>query len=117
VQSGSPWAARGRDWAGVALNYLEPAGSHRNPTWANLDLMAAYRLPIQGRARVSLEARLLNAFNNQTRLQTDAQKYLDLRQIPTPPYFAPYEQLNPFFGSGNAFAPPRRLYVSLAAQF
>ena len=56
-------------------------------------------------------------FNNQTRLQTDAQKYLDLRQIPTPPYFAPYEQPNPFFGTGNAFAPPRRLYVSLAAQF
>jgi hypothetical protein len=43
-----------------------------------------------GRARVSLEARLLNVFNNQTRLQIDAQKYLDLRQIPTPPYFAPY---------------------------
>ncbi len=117
VQSGSPWAARGRDWAGVALNYLEPAGSHRNPTWANLDLMAAYRLPLQGRARVSLEARLLDVFNNQTRLQTDAQKYLDLRQIPTPPYFAPYEQLNPFFGTGNAFAPPRRLYISFVSQF
>ena len=117
VQSGSPWAARGRDWAGVALNYLEPAGSHRNPTWANLDLMAAYRLPLQGRARVSLEGRLLNVFNNQTRLQTDAQKYLDLRQISTPPYFAPYEQLNPFFATGNAFAPPRRLLIALAAQF
>ena len=47
VQSGTPWAARGRDWAGAVLNYLEPAGSHRNPTWANLDLMAAYRLPLQ----------------------------------------------------------------------
>jgi hypothetical protein len=117
LQSGSPWAARGRDWAGVTLNYLEPAGSHRNPTWANLDLMAAYRLPLQGRARVSLEARLLNVFNNQTRLQTDAQKYLDLRQIPTPPYFAPYEQLNPFFGTGNAFAPPRRLLIGIVGQF
>jgi len=117
IQSGSPWAARGRDWAGVALNYLEPAGSHRNPAWANLDLMAAYRLPLQGRARLSLEARLLNVFNNQTRLQTDAQKYLDLRQIPTPPYFAPYEQLNPFFGTGNAFTPPRRLLIGLVGQF
>ena len=117
VQSGSPWAARGRDWAGVTLNYLEPAGSHRNPTWANLDVMAAYRLPLQGRARVSLEARLLNVFNNQTRLQTDAQKYLDLRQIPTPPYFAPYEQLNPFFGTGSAFAPPRRLLIGIVGQF
>ena len=43
VQSGTPWAARGRDWEGAVLNYLEPAGSHRNPTWTNLDLMA--RLP------------------------------------------------------------------------
>jgi hypothetical protein len=117
VQSGSPWAARGRDWAGAVLNYLEPAGSHRNPTWANLDLMAAYRLPLQGRARVSVEARLLNVFNNQTRLQTDFQQYLDSRLIPTPPYFAPYEQPNPFFGTGNAFAPPRRLYVSLVGRF
>ena len=50
VQSGTPWAARGRDWAGAVLNYLEPAGSHRNPTWANLDLMAAYRLPLSGRS-------------------------------------------------------------------
>jgi len=47
VQSGSPWSARGRDWAGATLNYVEPAGIHRNPTWANLDLMAAYRLPLQ----------------------------------------------------------------------
>jgi hypothetical protein len=117
VQSGSPWSARALAWPGVVMNYLEPAGSHRNPTWANLDLMAAYRLPFQGRARMSIEARALNVFNNQTRLQTDAQQYLDLRTIPTPPYFAPYEQLNPFFGTGNAFAPPRRLHVSFVAQF
>lgn len=117
VQSGTPWGARARDWEGAVLNYLEPAGSHRNPTWANLDLMAAYRLPFDGRTRLSLETRLLNVFNNQTRLQTDAQKYLDLRTILTPPYFAAYQQLNPFFGTGNAFAPPRRLYISLVAQF
>jgi hypothetical protein len=117
VQSGTPWAARGKDWAGAVLNYLEPAGSHRNPTWANLDLMAAYRIPLQGRARLSVEARVLNVFDNQTRLQTDPQKYLDLRMIATPPYFAPYEQGNPFFGTGNAFAPPRRLHISLVAQF
>lgn len=117
VQSGTPWAARGRDWEGAVLNYLEPAGSHRNPTWSNLDLMAAYRLPLQGRTRVSFEARVLNVFNNQTRLQTDAQQYLDLPSILTPPYFGPYVQPNPFFGTGNAFAPPRRLHVSVVAQF
>jgi Carboxypeptidase regulatory-like domain len=117
VQSGTPWTTRARDWEGAAMNYLEPAGSHRNPTWANLDLMAAYRLPFEGRARLSLEARVLNVMNNQTRLQTESQKFLDLRTLPAPPYFAPYEQLNPFFGTGNAFAPPRRLHISFVAQF
>jgi hypothetical protein len=117
VQSGTPWAARGRDWPGAVLNYLEPAGSHRNPTWANVDLMGLYRLPLQGPATVSLEVRLLNVFNNQTRLSTDSQQYLDLRTVPEPPYFAPYLQPNPFFGTGNAFAPPRRLHLSLRASF
>jgi hypothetical protein len=70
VQSGTPWAARGRDWPGAVLNYLEPAGTHRNPVWTNLDVMVAYRLPLAGPAAVSLEARLLNAFNSQTRLST-----------------------------------------------
>ena len=87
VQSGTPWAARGRDWEGAVLNYLEPAGSHRNPVWANLDLMATYRVPLGGRTNLQVEARLLNVFDNQTRLSTDAQQYLDLRTIQTPPYF------------------------------
>jgi hypothetical protein len=117
VQSGAPWAARGRDWPGAALNYLEPAGSHRNPTWANLDVMAAYRLPLSGRASVSFEARLLNVLNNQTRLSTDAQQYLDLRMEPTPPFFAPYLQPNPFFSTGSSFTPPRRLYLAATANF
>jgi hypothetical protein len=117
IQSGTPWAARARDWEGGVLNYLEPAGSHRNPTWANLDLMAAYRLPVGGGGSVSLEARLLNVFNNQTQLSTDSQQFLDLRTSPTPPYFQPYLQANPFFGTGNAFAPPRRLYLSATATF
>jgi outer membrane receptor protein involved in Fe transport len=99
------------------LNYLEPAGSHRNPTWTNLDLMASYRLPLNGRAAISLEARLLNVFDAQTRLSTDSQQYLDLRTIPAPPYFAPYQDLNPFFGTGNAFAPPRRLFLASVLTF
>jgi hypothetical protein len=117
VQSGAPWAARGRDWEGAVLNYLEPAGSHRNPTWANLDLMAAYRLPLDGRRSISFEARVMNVFDNQTRLSTDAQQYLDLRTLPAPPYFAPYQDPNPFFATGNGFAPPRRLYVAAVANF
>lgn len=115
VQSGTPWAARGRDWAGAVLNYLEPAGSHRNPTWTNVDVMATYKLPLRGRSSVAFEARVMNIFNNQTRLATDAQQFLDLRMVAAPQYFGPYQDANPFFGTGSAFAPPRRLY--LAATF
>jgi hypothetical protein len=117
VQSGTPWAARGRDWAGAVLNYLEPAGSHRNPTWTNLDLMGLYQIPMQGRARISLEARLLNVFGNQTQLATDAQQFLDIRQIPTAPFFDQYLQPNPFFGTGSSFAPPRRLLLAASISY
>jgi hypothetical protein len=117
VQSGTPWAARGRDWAGAALNYLEPAGTHRNPTWTNLDLMASYRLPLGGPASISCEVRVLNVFNQQTALSTDSQQYLDLRMIAAPAYIAPYLQPNPFFGTGNGFAPPRRLFAAAVVKF
>jgi hypothetical protein len=117
VQSGTPWAARGRDWAGGVLRYLEPAGSHRNPAWSNLDLMTSYRLPLNDRAAISLEARVLNVFNAQTQLSTDPQQFLDVRTLPTPPYFAPYQDQNPFFATANAFAPPRRLYLAAVATF
>ena len=117
VQSGTPWNARGRDNEGAMMNYLEPAGSHRNPTWSNLDLMASYRLPLVGGAAVSLEARVLNVFNAQTRLSTDSLQYLDVRTVPTPPYFAPYQDPNPFFATANAFAPPRRLFLASVFTF
>ena len=85
--------------------------------WANLDLMGSYRVPTRGRATLSLEARLLNAFDNQTQLATDAQQFLDLRTLSTPPFFQPYLQANPFFGTGSQFAPPRRLFLSAVAGF
>jgi hypothetical protein len=50
-------------------------------------------------------------------LSTDAQQYLDLRMVPAPPYIAPYLQSNPFFATGNGFAPPRRLYVAAVTNF
>ena len=79
--------------------------------------MGSYRVPLTSRSNLSFEARLLNVFNNQTQLSTDAQKFLDLRTIPTPPYFAPYIQPNPFFGTGNGFAPPRRLHLAAVLTF
>jgi hypothetical protein len=117
VQSGTPWAARGRDWPGAVLNFLEPSGSHRNPVWTNLDLMGIYRLVGNGRRELSLEARLLNAFNNQTRLSTDGQQFLDLRKTTAPPFIAPYLEPNPFFSLGNSFAPPRRLHLAAIVSF
>src|SRR4030095_8892076 len=100
-----------------SLNFLEPSGSHRNPTWANLDLMGAYRLVQSGRRQVSVEARLLNVFNNQTQLSTDAQQFLDLRKTTAPPFVAPYLEPNPFFALGNSFAPPRRLHLAAVVNF
>jgi hypothetical protein len=79
--------------------------------------MGTYRLPLREGVQVALEARLMNVFDSQTRLQTDAQQFLDLRTIPTPPYFAPYQQPNPLFGTGNAFAPPRRLSLAATLEF
>jgi hypothetical protein len=117
IQSGTPWNARAKDWPGAVMNYLEPAGTHRNPLWANLDLMAGYRFPAFGRANLSLEARLLNVFNAQTRLSTDAQQFLDVRTIPAAPYLAPYLVANPFYATGNAFAPPRRLFLAATVTF
>jgi hypothetical protein len=117
VQSGTPWAARGRDWENATLNFLERAGSHRNPTWTNLDLMGTYRLVQRQNRQVSVEARLLNVFNNQTQISTDALQFLDVRQTSSPPYFAPYLQPNPFFALGNSFAPPRRLHLAAIVNF
>jgi hypothetical protein len=79
--------------------------------------MSTYRVPLQRGVRLALEGRVMNVFNNQTRLSTDAQQFLDLRTTPAAPYFAPYQQPNPLFGAGNAFAPPRRLSVAATFDF
>ena len=117
MQSGTPWAARGRDWAGAALNYPRAGGQ---PPQSGLDEPRSdgrLSLLLNGRREVSVEARLLNVFDNQTRLSTDAQQYLDLRTTTAPPYFAPYLQPNPFFATGNSFAPPRRLHLAAVVSF
>ncbi len=119
VQSGTPWATRGQDAeGGSALNYLEPAGSHRNPTWANMDLLTSYAIPIRGRASVSLEARVLNLFGNQTQISTDSVKYLTLEDfsgsiIPPSANTTP----NSFYGTANGYAPPRRLILAAKLTF
>ena len=117
VQSGAPWAARGRDWAGAVLNYLEPAGSHRNPTWANLDLMGAYRLPLSGRAerldRSAPDERLRQpdpTVDRRAAVSGPAERAGRRRTLPRT------QQPNPFFATGNGFAPPRRLHVAVLRE-
>ena len=118
VQSGTPWNARGQDTQGsAALYYLEPAGSNRNPTWANFDLLAAYRFNLGARVRLKLEGRVLNLFDSQTRTSTDSVEFLDTNQIGTPPGIAPGTRPNAFFGTGNGFAPPRRLVLGALLSF
>jgi hypothetical protein len=118
VQSGTPWAARGPDIPSASnLNYLEPAGSHRNPTWANLDLLAAYRVKFHARATAHFEVRLLNAMGNQTQLSTDFRQFLTLSRISTAPYIGPYSNPNALFGTADQYAPPRRLVLLAGVGF
>lgn len=123
VQSGTPWNARGRDTQGGVLNYLEPAGSHRNPTWTNFDLLANYRWKMSSRAALTVEARVLNLFDQQTRLSTDSQQFLDFNRIAAEPFIGPYLVPNrtpdgrDLFGTGDGFAPPRRLMLAAMVDF
>ena len=132
AQSGTPWAARGIDWDGGFRRYLEQAGSRRNDAWTNVDLLAAYRIPLAGTAGLKLEGRVLNVFDQLTALSVNQQQYRDPRIRPAAAAFAvcgtdyacatdlfsaaqTTNQPNPLFGQANDWAPPRRLL--LTAQF
>ncbi len=118
VQSGTPWAARGQDSQGsAALNYLEQAGSHRNPVWANLDMLASYKLRLNGRSSVSFEARVQNVAGNQTRTSTDSIQFLAASWSNTYPSVVTNSSPNAFFATANGYAPPRRMYLAAKLQF
>jgi hypothetical protein len=130
VQSGTPYAAMGRDWFNGYRRFLEPAGSRRNDTWTNVDLLAAYRLPLTARANVTFEARLLNVFDAQTALFRDTRQYLDgrIQSFSSPPpagCYACYTDLmvqgttqpNPRFGEPTDYADPRRLLLTARIAF
>ncbi len=118
VQSGTPWNARGQDsQGGSALYYLEPAGSHRNPTWTNFDLLASYRFKLASKASLTLEARALNLFDSQKQLSTDSVKYTDFRSLPVAPFIAPGTIANSFFGTANGYAPGRRVVLAARLEF
>ncbi|HYN09397.1 MAG TPA: TonB-dependent receptor [Vicinamibacterales bacterium] len=134
AQSGATWAARGIDWDNGLRRYLEQAGSRRNEAWTNLDLLAAYRVPVSGRTRISIEGRVLNLFGNLTSLNVDQRQYLDPRIRPAGAAFAvcgtdyacatdlfsaaqTTNQPNARFGQGSEWAPPRRFILSFRADF
>ena len=138
-QSGAPWAARGLDWdGGVGVNrFLEQAGTHRNDVWTNVDLLTAYRLPIGGRAGLKFEGRVLNMFGQLTTLSVDQRQWLDARVRPATlgpqilaacgtDYACATEmftavqtttQPNPRFGKETDWAPARRFFFTIQADF
>ncbi len=130
VQSGTPWAAMGRDWFNGYRRFLEPAGTRRNDTWTNVDMLASYAVPLRGTFRLTFEARVLNVFDTQTALFRDLRQYLDgrIRSFSaTPPEgcFACYTDLmvqgttqpNPRFGEPTEYADPRRLLLTAKVAF
>jgi hypothetical protein len=133
-QSGTPWAARGIDWDNGLRRYLEPAGTNRVGSWTNVDLLAAYRMRVGGRAGVKIEGRVLNLIGDRTTLSVDQRQWLDARVRPAAAAFAvcgtdyacatdifSAAQLttrpNSRFGQGSDWAPPRRFLLSVRADF
>jgi hypothetical protein len=109
-QSGGAWEARGLPDASVSsssyVRYLEPAGSRRMPSWWNVDLLAAYEIPL-ARLGLSIEARLLNVFNTQVPVLVDDRLILGRATTPN----------NPNFGKGTVFTPPRALVLSAILRY
>jgi hypothetical protein len=123
VQSGTPWEARGATPSTSGGRYLEPAGSHRLPTWTNFDLLAAYTFKPSGNLGIRLEARVTNVFNTQTVLSVDQVKYFDPYVDPAPPISAANEgpqgtsQPNSNYGNATSWAPPRRFVLTARLDF
>jgi hypothetical protein len=134
AQSGTPWAALGlsRGSGATYLNYLEPAGTSRNPTWTNLDFLAKYGVKLGGRRVAHIEARVLNLFNSETVLLVDQRKYLNARNLtfatPSDPTCLSCwtqtwtaaqgtTQPNPNFGKPTNYATTRRLLLSVLFDF
>ena len=135
TQSGTPWQAMGlsRGSGLTYINYLEPAGTSRNPTWTNVDLLLRYDIGLGGTRRVGFEGRLLNMFNTETQLSVDTRKYLNGRTLtfPTPSdptclscwtdSWTSVQYTNPVpntaYGNATSYATPRRFLLSVLFEF
>ena len=120
-QSGLAWQAQGVDAvSGIALRYLEPAGSRRLPGWSNFDFLLAYGFKLGGDIGLRLEARVLDVFDTQTGLTVNKQQYLDAYVNGVPPSTLGPQgttKLNPSFGTFTSYAQPRRLFLSGILEF
>jgi hypothetical protein len=99
IQSGAPWEARAMDYYGNYYRYLEPAGTNRLKTWANLDLQVSYAIPLGGRFQGMIEVRMMNLFNSQTALSIDTRAD------------------QPTFKNSTAYAPPRKFALTFYVNF
>jgi hypothetical protein len=99
VQSGAPWEARAMDYYGNYYRYIQPAGTNRLKTWANLDLQVSYTISLGGRFQGIVEARMMNVFNAQTVLG------IDMRSD------------QPTFRSSTSYASPRKFAVTFYINF
>lgn len=134
TQSGTPWEARGLPWGSSAtyLRYLEPAGTNRNPTWTNVDLLLKYGIGLGGRRMLRFEGKVLNLFNNETVLTVDQRNNLNPRNLAVvgnPPADClscwtdaftaaqPTTLPNAAFGLPTAYAPQRRFQLSVLFDF
>ena len=99
VQSGRPWEKRAKDYYGNYYMYLEPAGTNRLKTWANLDFQVSYTVPLGGRFQAVIEARVMNALDAQTVMSIDQR----------------FDQ--PTFSNPTSYASPRKFAVTVYINF
>lgn len=106
-QSGGAWEARGLPDANVSssshFRYLERAGSRRMDDWLNVDFLVSHEF-LFGSFGLELEARVLNAFDEQVELEVDDRLIVG-RPTPLVPN-------NPDFGRGTVFSAPRAFVIS-----
>jgi hypothetical protein len=120
VQSGRPWEARGFDPVyggpgGPDYLYLEKAGSHTTPTWANFDFIVSQNVPISSVGTLRVEGRVYNLFNSQPALAV-YQDYCSGTPCGAA-QFAGGPPTNPLYGKPSVLATPRRFAFALDFLF
>ena len=118
VQSGTPWKARGQDsQGGSALYYLEPAGSHRNPTWTNFDLLASYRFKLSRPGGPGRRGARPQPVQQPDAAVDGLGEVHGLQEPAGGSFIAEGTILNSFFGTANGYAAGRRIVLAARLDF